>query len=119
MMNGRFLVVLVLLLWAVCLSPVAAQPVSPQKKHKVVKHEPAGEYQRCAEDCPPPGLSAQPAEVWCATRAQCTNENGCGCRLFQRKRGTTSFDYVADAEVHVPREADAAYVCWCTKKKEQ
>ena len=117
-MNGRFLMVAVLVLCVVGLSPLVAQPVSPQKK-KVVKREPAGEYQRCEENCPPPGLSAQPSVVWCATRAQCTSENGCGCRLFQRKKGTSSFDYVAEAEVHVSREPDTAYVCWCTKKKEQ
>ena len=118
-MNGRSLVVVVLVSCALCLSPVAAQAASPPKKPKVTKQEPAGEYQRCEENCPPPGLSAQPPEVWCATRAQCTNENGCGCRLFQRKKGTSSFDYVAEADVHVSREPDTAYVCWCTKKKEQ
>jgi hypothetical protein len=117
-MNGRFVTVVVLAFGVVCLSPLTAQAASPQKKHQVVKRQPAGDYERCAEDCPPPGLSAQPAEVWCVTRAQCTSEDGCGCRLFQRKNGTTSFDYVVEAEIHVPREPGVAYVCWCTKKKE-
>jgi len=29
------------------------------------------------------------------------------------------FAYVAEAEVHVPREPGYGYVCWCTKKKGQ
>jgi hypothetical protein len=116
-MNGRLLVVGVLVLCGLSLSPVAAPQTSPQKKPKVVKQEPVGEYERCEENCPPPGLSAQPSEVWCATRGQCTSQSGCGCRLFKRQRGTASFEYVAEAEMRVPREPGAAYVCWCTKKK--
>jgi hypothetical protein len=116
-MNSRLLVVVVVVLCGVSIAPVAAQQASPQKKPTVVKQEPAGEYERCEENCPPPGLSAQPSEVWCATRVQCTSQTGCGCRLFKRQRGTAIFEYVAEAEVHVPREPGAAYVCWCTKKK--
>jgi len=116
-MNSRRVVIVVVVLCGLSLSPVAAQQASPQKKPKVVKREPAGEYARCDENCPPPGLSAQRSEVWCATRVQCTSQNGCGCRLFSRKRGTATFEYVAEAEVRVPREPGAAYVCWCTTKK--
>src|SRR6266849_1136698 len=70
-MNSRRVVIVVLVLCGLSLSPVAAQQASPQKKPKVVKREPAGEYARCDENCPPPGLSAQRSEVWCATRVQC------------------------------------------------
>src|SRR5712691_1451185 len=116
-MNSRFLVVVVMVLCGVAIAPVTAQQTSPRKKPRVGKQQPAGDYERCEENCPPPGISATPSEVWCATRVQCTSQNGCGCRLFLRKRGTTDFEYVAEANVHVPREPDAAYVCWCTKKK--
>ncbi|HEV8713229.1 MAG TPA: hypothetical protein VGX03_10415 [Candidatus Binatia bacterium] len=114
-MNARLFVVAVLV-WCEA-SGVAAQQSPTRKKHQVVRQQPLGEYERCDENCPPPGISATPAEVWCATRPQCTSLNGCGCRLFRRKKGTTGFEYVVDTSVHVPREPDAAYVCWCTKKK--
>src|SRR5882762_8608028 len=116
-MNGKLLVVVVFVLCGVVVSPVTAQPASPRKKQRVVKQEPVGDYARCEEDCPPPGISTTPAEVWCATRVQCTSQSGCGCRLFKRRRGSPAFEYAADAAVHVPRDPDAAYVCWCTKRK--
>jgi hypothetical protein len=80
-MNGKLLVVIVLVLYGVAVSPVAAQQAPPRKKQRVIKQEPAGDYERCDEDCPPPGISAAPSEIWCVTRVQCTSQNGCGCRL--------------------------------------
>src|SRR5262245_4529162 len=97
---------------------VAQQPAA-RKKPPVLKQQPHGEYDRCDENCPPPGISATPSEVWCATRPQCMSQTGCGCPLFLRKRGTADFGYVAKANIHVPREPETAYVCWCTKKKGQ
>jgi len=102
---------------AIC--PGAAQSTSSHKKPRVVKQQPASDYERCEENCPPPGISATPAEVWCVTRVQCTSQDGCGCRLFKRKINTQIFDYAAEAAVRVPREPGYGYVCWCTKKKEQ
>jgi hypothetical protein len=93
------------------------QQLAARKKEPVVKQQPRGEYERCEETCPPPGISASPSEIWCAARLQYTSQTGCSCRLFLRKRGTTDFEYAAEATVHVPRQPDAAYVCWCTKKK--
>ena len=107
-----------LVLGAIAISPVAGAQASPRKKPHVTRQQPSADYERCEENCPPPGISATPPEVWCVTRAQCTSEEGCGCRLFQRKKGETSFNYVAEADTHVPREPGVAYVCWCTKKKE-
>ncbi len=118
-MNPRLLVGVLVVLYGVTVPQVVAQQPAAWKKPQVVRQQPRGEYERCDENCPPPGISATPSEVWCATRPQCTSQNGCGCRLFRRKRGTIDFAYVAEAHVHVPREPDAAYVCWCTKKKEQ
>jgi len=115
-MNTRLLVVVLMVLSGIVVPRAAAQHPT-RKKPPVVRQQPLGEYERCDENCPPPGISATPAEVWCATRPQCTDLSGCGCRLFLRKKGTTGFQYVAEANVHVPREADTAYVCWCTKKK--
>jgi hypothetical protein len=116
-MNPRLLVSVLVVPYGVALPQVAAQQLAAREKQSVVKQQPRGEYERCDENCPPPGISATPSEVWCATHPQCTSQNGCGCRLFLRKRGTIDFEYVAEANVHVPREPDAAYVCWCTKKK--
>jgi hypothetical protein len=116
-MNTRLLVIVVLMLCGALVPRVAAPQSAARKKHQVVRQQPLGAYERCDENCPPPGISASPSEVWCVTRPQCTSQNGCGCRLFLRKRGTRDFEYVAEVDVHVAREADAAYVCWCTKKK--
>ncbi len=118
-MKGRLLVVVGLVLCGGAICPGAAQPTSPHQKPRVVKQQPAGDYERCEENCPPPGISATPAEVWCATRVQCTSQDGCGCRLFKRQIGTQTFDYAAEVEVYVPREPGYGYVCWCTKKKGQ
>jgi hypothetical protein len=118
-MNSKLLVVIVSVLYGVSVSPVASQQASPRKKQRVVRQEPAGDYERCEEDCPPPGIRVAPSEIWCGTRVQCTSQNGCGCRLFKRTRGTANFEYAAEAGVHVPRESDVAYVCWCTKQKGQ
>jgi hypothetical protein len=115
-MKSRFVVVVVMVLCGLCISPVAAQH-APRKKPRVVRQQPAGDYERCEENCPPPGITATPSEVWCVTRSQCTSQEGCGCRLFKRKINTQIFDYVAEAEVRVPREPGYGYVCWCTKKK--
>ncbi len=109
-MNPRLLVGVLVVLYGVALPQVAAQQPAARKKPPVVRQQPRGEYERCDENCPPPGISATPSEVWCATRPQCASQNECGCRLFLRKRGTTDFEYVAEANVHVPREPDAAYV---------
>jgi len=116
-MNAKLLGVVVLALCGISVASVAAQQSPTRKKPPVVRQQPLGAYERSDEDCPPPGISAAPSELWCANRAQCTSLSGCGCRLFKRKRGTADFEYVTEADVHVPREADAAYVCWCTKKK--
>jgi hypothetical protein len=116
-MNARLLVAVVLVLCGVSIISVAAQQTPARKKQQVVRREPVGEYARCDENCPPPGISATPSEIWCANRLQCTSLSGCSCRLFKRKRGTADFEYVVEADAHVPREPDAAYVCWCTKKK--
>jgi hypothetical protein len=116
-MNAKLLAMVILALCGVLIASAAAQQSSTGKKPPVVRQQPLGEYVRCDENCPPPGISATPSEIWCANRLQCTSLSGCGCRLFTRKRGTTGFVYVAEAGVRVPREADAAYVCWCAKKK--
>ncbi len=116
-MNVKLLVVMVVVLCGVSISSVVAQQSSARKKPQLVRQEPVGDYERCDENCPPPGMSASPSEVWCASRPQCTSLNGCGCRLFRRQRGTAHFEYKAEAEVHVPREPDTAYVCWCARKK--
>jgi hypothetical protein len=116
-MNAKLLVIVISALWGVSIASVAAQQSSTRKKPLVVRQQPLGAYERCGENCPPPGISAAPSEIWCTNRSQCTSLSGCGCRLFKRKRGTTDFEYVAEAGVRVPREADAAYVCWCAKKK--
>ena len=116
-MKSRFLVVLVLCRIVTC--PVTAQPTAPRKKPRIVRQQPSADYERCEENCPPPGISATPSEVWCVTRAQCTSQEGCGCRLFKRKINTQTFDYVAEAEARVPREPGYGYVCWCTKPKGQ
>jgi len=116
-MKRRLLLVVILGFCAVALSPGAARHAFARKKHTVVRQQPAGDYERCEEDCPPPGITATPSEVWCVTRAQCTSQEGGGCRLFKRQINTQIFDYVAEAEVHVPREPKYGYVCWCTKKK--
>jgi hypothetical protein len=116
-MKKRLLLVVVLGLGTEALSPAAAPQAVARNKPSVVRQQPAGDYERCAEDCPLPGLSATPAEVWCVTRVQCTSQEGCGCRLFKRPSNTQTFDYEAEAEVHVPREPGYGYVCWCTKPK--
>jgi hypothetical protein len=116
-MKGKGLTVVVVVLCSLLVDLVAAQPGTGRKRPPAVRQEPAGEYERCEETCPPPGLSTAPAEIWCGTRSQCTSQPGCGCRLFARKRGTPTFVYVAEAEVRMPRDAEMAYVCWCTKKK--
>lgn len=116
-MNAKLLVIVLVAMCGASIASVAAQQSSTRKKPPVVRQQPIGEYERCDENCPPPGISAAPSEIWCANRSQCTDLSGCGCRLFKRKRETTDFEYVAEAGVRVPREADAAYICWCTKKK--
>ena len=116
-MKTRLLLV-VLVLCAIAISPVFAQHAARKKPH-ALRQQPSADYERCEENCPPPGISATPSEVWCVTRAQCTSQEGCGCRLFKRQINTQTFDYTAEAEVRVPREPGYGYVCWCTKPKEQ
>jgi hypothetical protein len=116
-MTDKVLAILIVVLCSLSVGLAAAQQGATRKRPPTVRAEPVGEYERCEETCPPPGLSATPAEIWCGTRSQCTSQPGCGCRLFGRKRGTPTFAYVAEAEVRIPRDAEMAYVCWCTKKK--
>ncbi len=116
-MKRRSLLVSSLGLPVVVIGPLAVRHATAHPAHPVMRPQPAGEYERGDEDCPPPGMSAVPAEVWCGTRAQCTSHEGYRCRLFQRKGETRTFVYVAEAETHVPREPGSGYVCWCTKKK--
>src|SRR5262245_60777790 len=116
-MNARVLVGVGVVLGSLVVAPAAVYSATPRKQHRVVRQEPLGEYKRCEEDCPPPGLIAEPPEVWCANRAQCTSLSGCSCRLFRRQQGTRAFAYVVEAPVHVPREPGYGYVCWCTKPK--
>jgi hypothetical protein len=118
-MNTRLLGVVGLLLGSLSVAPGVVQAASPRKPPRVVRQAPLGAYARCDKDCPPPGVRAAPAEVWCATRPQCPSLSGCSCRLFRRKQGTADFAYAADADVHVMREPGYAYVCWCTKQKGQ
>jgi hypothetical protein len=115
--TAKRLAAVVVLICSLAMGLAAAQQGTGRKRSPAVRPEPVGEYERCEEQCPPPGLTATPAEIWCGTRSQCTNQAGCGCRLFGRKRGTSTFAYVAEAEVRIPRDAEMAYVCWCTKKK--
>ncbi len=117
--TASLLVVLGLGLGGLALWPAATHPAAARQHPRGVRREPLGEYARCEEDCPPPGISAQPSEVWCVTRPQCLRQEGCGCRLFKRKSDTLNFEYAAETERHVPREPGYAYVCWCTKKKGQ
>src|SRR5262245_53361496 len=58
-MKRRLLLVVVLGVCAVALAPGATQRAFARKKHAVVRQRPAGDYERCEEDCPPPGITAR------------------------------------------------------------
>jgi hypothetical protein len=81
-MNAKLLAMVILALCGVLIASAAAQQSSTGKKPPVVRQQPLGEYVRCDENCPPPGISATPSEIWCANRLQCTSLSGCGCRLL-------------------------------------
>ena len=57
-MNTRLLVVVLMALSGVVVPRAAAQRPAVRKKPPVVRQQPLGEYERCDENCPPPGISA-------------------------------------------------------------
>ena len=62
--TASLLAVLGVVIGSLALGLVAAHPAAARKHQRAVRREPVGEYARCEEDCPPPGISAQPPEVW-------------------------------------------------------
>jgi predicted RNA-binding Zn-ribbon protein involved in translation (DUF1610 family) len=62
-MTWKGLAVMVVVVCSLAMGLAAAQQGATRKRSPSVRPEPAGEYERCEEQCPPPGLSASPGEI--------------------------------------------------------